>query len=77
MTIETIIGVLMAVSLIELLLILRLFRNAKTDRKVIGILLKGRMKEMVENMEKGLENLFNNHNGKNSKKGNDKNKHQN
>ena len=71
-------------SLGELYLIRKLFRNAEEDRHIIFILAKDKVKKemggMVENFHKGLENLFNpkdNHNDKNRKKTNDKNKHQN
>jgi len=62
----------------------KLKKATDEDRHILLILAKDKVKKemggMVENFHKGLENLFNpkdNKNGKNSKKVNDKNKHQN
>ena len=57
------IAVLMVVSLIEIIVINRVRRNLRETEKMVAILLKDKLKaemgDMVENMKKGLENLFN------------------
>jgi membrane protein implicated in regulation of membrane protease activity len=61
--VEIVVAVVIVVSLVEVIVVRRIIRNLTETEKMVAILLrdklKGEMGDMVENMKKGLENLFN------------------
>lgn len=62
-TVEIVVGVLAVISLVEAIAIRRIIKTADDDRNILLVLAKvkvtGQMGSLVENMKRGLENLFN------------------